>query len=457
MEEILKETIESNFSFRLNKNQFQDIQRLIFEITRSQEISLQEVISYLKNNASLNKYTGKDKFFALKNTLIERRFPLTSKKKKIDTKKVFLTPLKKPLEGSLRQKEFKPLKIFVEKEVKKSYLADNFKSRFTEAKIEEISYYGKYLEKNKFNISQIKEPIVFIVKEKWDFIKPCPCAKYHVSCGYWIFNLGFGCPFDCSYCFLQSYANFPGIILPANLEDFFEKFNLFAKELKKPIRIGTGEFCDSLALDDVTEYSKKLIPYFEHKNVLFELKTKSNNVANLLSIKPSRNAIISWSLNPPLIVEKEEWGTASLEERFEAAKIVQKKGYGIGFHFDPIIHLPGWENQYKEVIDGLYDQLKPPFSWISLGTLRFSPELKTIGEARFPQSNIFYGELFLGGDKKLRYPEFLRRKIYKNMLKWIRKYDTKTQVYLCMENKTLWKVGGNFSSSEKVENYLWQW
>lgn len=465
MLESLKQTIEDNFSFRPNKNQFRDIERLTFEIMRREKIHLNQIIDYLKNNSKAAKCSGKDKFFAIKNSLLNRRFPLTTNKEKIDAKRIFLTQLKKPLLDKWQvnpirdkssettttsltrisngvNKEFNPLKVFVEKEVRKSYLVDNFKKMFPQVEMEELSYYSEYLKKNKFHISQLKKSIVFIVKEKWDFIKPCPCTKHHLSCGYWIFNLGFGCPFDCSYCFLQQYTNFPGLILPANLDDFFEKFDRFAGKLKKPIRIGTGEFCDSLALDDITQYSSKLIPYFKEKNVSFELKTKSTQIDNLLKIKSSPNIVISWSLNPPSIIEKEELATASLEERIEAAGKAQTAGFGVGFHFDPIIHFQDWKNQYKEVICQLYSKVKPPFAWISLGTLRSNRELKTIVESRFPQSNIFYGELLLGEDKKLRYPRFLRKEIYSKLIEWIREYDTKTLVYLCMENKEMWEILG---------------
>ena len=451
----LKNTIEDAFEFIPNRNQLRDLERLIFEIEKREQAALEEIITYLKIKFSQKQYSGKDRFFALKRALIQRRFPLTSACEKIDAKEVFLNKVQEPLTDNWPAvKPFIPSKVFVEKEAKDSPLIGNFVKKFPKIEIEELRFSSQYLKKNKFRISELKKPLVFIVKEKWDFIKRCPCTKEHLSCGYWIFNLGFGCPFDCSYCFLQHYTNFPGITLPANLDDFFKKSDSFLSKLKRPIRIGTGEFCDSLALDNITEYSLKLIPYFANKNVFFELKTKSAQIDNLLKIDAPANIVISWSLNPPSIIETEELGTASLEERLKAAKKVQKKGYGVAFHFDPIIHLNDWQDKYKAVINTLYSYVKPPLAWISLGTLRCNRDLKPIVEQRFPQSNIFYGELFLGEDRKLRYPKSLRFKIYKNMLEWIRKQDSKTPVYLCMEDKETWKTIGDFTSSKKIENYL---
>ncbi len=452
----IEKIIQESFNFRPNHNQLRDIKRLVHEITLREDITTQKLISELATEPSITeKYSGRNRFFAIKDTLIKRRYPLTSSCEKIDTKKVFMTPVKDPLKDNWQVKDvFKPLEVFVEKDVEKSYLVDNFKNKFPRVKIKYIDYYSQYLKKNKFKLSDLKKPIVFIVKERWDFIKPCPCTKQHVRCGYWILNLGFGCPYDCSYCFLQHYTNFPGIILPGNLDDFFIRFDKFHKTLKSPIRIGTGEFCDSLALDHITEYSKKLIPYFKDKKVSFELKTKSNNIENLLRIQAPDNIVIGWSLNPQNLASQEELGAAPLEERLKAAQKIQQHGYKIAFHFDPIIHSKNWDQQYHEVVDKIYSYVKPPLAWISLGTLRCNRQLKTAVELRFPKSKIFEGELLLGEDKKLRYPEFIRRKIFKSMIKYIRKHDKNTPLYLCMENKDLWQLITDKLSTADIEKYL---
>jgi len=455
MNERLKAILEKDFGFSPNRNQLKDLERLIFEIMRRENISQPTILGYLRQKAPLDKYQGRNRFFCLKQTLIERRFPLTAAHEKIDTKKVFLTQVRLPLKDSWTVGScFKPHSIYVEKEVKNSYLADNFQKRFPDIPLQTLNRYSDYLQANKFSLDQLKKPIVFIIKEKWDFIKPCPCTKGHVRCGYWIFNLGFGCPYDCSYCFLQQYANFPGLLLPANIDDFFEKFDAFAKKLKKPIRIGTGEFSDSLALDHITEYSTKLIPYFKRKNVFFEFKTKSSVIGNLLTMNPPKNIIISWSLNPASIIEQEEKGTASLLERLEASRQAQKAGYTIGFHFDPIIHSSGWQPLYEQLVNTLYEYCKPPFAWISLGTLRCNRALKTKAELRLRQTNIFYGELLLAEDKKLRYPLFLRQDIYKKMHSWIREHDQKTPLYLCMEDKNSHAALSPHTTETTIERLL---
>jgi len=452
----LKKLIEENFCFSPNRNQITEIERLIFEIIRRENTDLEKILEYLKNDIEIKKYSGRNIFFGIKKSLIKKRFPLASSKEKIDTKKIFLNRIPEILIDDFKTKEnFLPEVLFVENEIKDGFLVERFKNFYPNIKIVELNLYNEYIQKNKFSIKELKRPLVFLIKERNDFIKPCPCTKKVVGCGYWILNVAFGCPFDCSYCFLQCYSNFPGIIIAENLEDFFVEIDNLYKKIKRPIRLGTGEFSDSLALDHITEYSKKFIEYFKGKNILFELKTKSKNIENLLNTKPIENIIISWSLNPQIIIETEELSTASLEERIKSAYLLQKAGYKLAFHFDPIIYVDNWEGLYKEVIDKLYKNLKPPFSWVSLGTLRSHRKLKTVVEQRFPKSNIFYGELFISEDKKLRYPDFLRKDTYSKMLNYIREYDAQTPIYLCMEDLQIWQVmDKKILSSSELEKYL---
>ncbi len=456
MQNNLKKNIEQELSFTLNKNQFKDIARLFHEIKQRDDISNNNILRQLKKNENIKKAKGKNKFQAIKQLLIAMRFPLTNSREKIKAKDVYLSEIKPPIwQADLSKKDFIPEKIFIEKSAKNSYLANRFRSQFPKTEIEELNHLWEYAKKNKFKLEDLKKPLVFIVKENWDFIKRCPCTKEHLGCNYWIFNLGFGCPFDCSYCFLQQYSNFPGIVLPANLDDFFTKFDSFYKKINRPIRIGTGEFCDSLALDHITGYSRQLVDFFRNKPVFFELKTKSANISNLMSIKGASNIIISWSLNPQELIDSQEFAVAGLMQRLKAARQVRKNGYSLAFHFDPIIHSKNWERSYKHVIRQLYGSLKPGFKWISLGTLRGTRKLKNASELRFAGKNIFYGELLLGADKKLRYPKFLRKQIYEKMLSWIRSFDAKTPVYLCMEDAECWKsLDKKLTSTKQVENYL---
>lgn len=456
-QELLKLTLEKKFSIKLNPNYSRELCRLIMEIAYREKCAIDIVVNKCHDSLIDDRSTGKDKIIKLKKILIKLRYPLCSKHIKIQEKEVYLSKLENQNQEILHPpKIFHPESMFVENEVKGSEMEINIRKKFPNINVKYIDKYSNVLKEYKPTAASFKRPLLFVIKEKQDFLKPCPCTKNHLGCGYWILNLGFGCPFDCSYCYLQQYQNVPGILLPANMKDFLNSFDDFHDKINnKLIRIGTGEFCDSLALDHISDYSKILVPFFSKRNVLFELKTKSDNIANLLEIPGSKNIVISWSLNPQEFIDNEEIAVASLEERLIAANKIQNHGYSIAFHFDPIVPIDNWEIKYKAVIDKIYKHVDTPIAWISLGTLRFTRELKGFMEQRFAKSKITYGELLMGNDKKLRYPDFIRRSIFKKMIEWIQEYDRKSPVYLCMESKEMWQdVFNNITSTDNVEEHI---
>lgn len=284
---------------------------------------------------------------------------------------------------------------------------------------------------------------ILITTHRGDAFKPCQgIGPGHLCCNYWIIDLISNCPMDCSYCILQHYlGNNPLLTIYANIDEILTRASIYIAEHRdKKLRIGTGELSDSLALDHITGFSKKLISYFSyHPNVSLELKTKTVNIDHLLKLNHNGRTVISWSLNPQRLIETEETGTASLAERFKAAKTAIDAGYSIGFHFDPIIYSENWEAEYRQVVDEIIQTFPhQKIAWISLGTLRFPPQMKEIVKNRFPKSRIFYNEL-VPVNGKVRYFRPIREKIYKEMLSWLEPLKQTTPIYLCMETKPVWQ------------------
>ncbi|MGB3863505.1 MAG: spore photoproduct lyase family protein [Candidatus Aminicenantaceae bacterium] len=300
---------------------------------------------------------------------------------------------------------------------------------------------------------------LFITQQKGAFVKPCPCTPGYVGCNYFIINTDLNCPLDCTYCILQNYLDNPLITVHVNTEHLWRQIDLFLSRLRHQIiRIGTGELGDSLVLDHLTDRSKEMLGYFrERKNVLFELKTKTTNISNVLESPPSENIVIAWSLNSEKIAQEEEKGAPSIAERLEAAHSVMKRGYRVAFHFDPIIRYPGWEEGYAQVVDQMLTKIDAQkIAWISLGSLRFPPPLKEVISKRFPQSRILYEELIRGKDGKFRYFKPLRIQLYKNFVKFLRKTGKEIPVYFCMESGEVWEkiLKKEPKDKEDVQAYL---
>jgi hypothetical protein len=166
--------------------------------------------------------------------------------------------------------------------------------------------------------------------------------KVHCCPYYKLVPISNGCPYYCTYCYLAFvYRKFaPFIKININYETMFKQIRKTLAGSSGKISFNMGEMLDSLALDHITNLTTMLIPFFSgFARGFLMLLTKSNNIDNLLAIKPNDQTVVSWSLNSQQIIETYELGTASLSERIRATRLCQDHGYRIGFRIDPgILH-----------------------------------------------------------------------------------------------------------------------
>lgn len=280
--------------------------------------------------------------------------------------------------------------------------------------------------------------VLYLRRNRGPFIERCPGTKNALCCNYFVANLAVNCHFDCTYCYLQSYLNTQNITIYTNIQDFLAEVKEIA--LGNPgdeIRIGTGELADSLAFDEITGFTKDIVPFFgSFDNVLLELKTKGDYTGNLVTVDPGGRTVIAWSLNPQVVIDSEEHKTSSLSDRLAAARELSEAGYKLAFHFDPIILHKGWEENYREVVRKVFETVSADdILWISLGVLRFTQAGKSAIQKRFPKSDIVYEEMVQGPDGKLRYIQPVRVEIFRKMRQWIAEESPGTYTYLCMESQ----------------------
>ncbi len=298
-----------------------------------------------------------------------------------------------------------------------------------------------------------------IIHFNGEFLRPCPGTRRYICCGYRILHVGTNCPMDCSYCFLQSYINQPSLRIFSNLEDRLNAIgDIIDSSPDRIFRIGTGEFTDSLALDYLTGWTDLLLPFFsKRKNSLLELKTKTIFINRLTASRHRDRIVVAWSLNTPRIIANEEHGTASLRARIIAARQCQEAGFVLAFHFDPLIHYPGWREEYNETVRALERHIDPEsIIWISLGSFRYMPDLKRAIGKRFPRTHIFDGEFVAGLDGKLRYFKPIRVEMYANLSEKLKEWYKDLGIYLCMEADDVWSesLGWSPKNSANLSSYL---
>ena len=298
---------------------------------------------------------------------------------------------------------------------------------------------------------------LFILHYSGRFFRPCPGTTRYLCCGYRILHFGEGCPLDCSYCILQAYLNRPGLKLWGNLWEEgwpeLEEALRKARDSGQVLRVGTGEFADSLALEPLCGVAEELSRRFVEIEApaVLELKTKVVLSEDFLERLPkSPRLILAWSVNSPRMSEEEELGAAPLEERLRSAARAAGRGLSVAFHFDPLILFPEAVEAYLQVVDRIFALVPSErIVWISLGTLRYLPELKEIAEERFPKTRIYTGEFVTGLDGKRRYFRPLRVEAYRRIYARIREYSPEVCVYLCMESPEVWRKALSFSPMEK--------
>jgi spore photoproduct lyase len=287
----------------------------------------------------------------------------------------------------------------------------------------------------------------------------CPGSRGMICCNYRLVNIGFNCLYNCTYCFLNYYLNSYGIVQFISPEPSLAELEPELQSAPGTLfRVGTGEFTDSLMLDEISGISASLIvEAARYPNLFLEFKTKSDNIRHLLAIRDKGNTVLAWTLNTARNIGLYEEGSAALEARIRAAAEAAAAGYLTAFHFDPMIEYDGWIEDYCAIADALFEAVDPDrVAWISMGCFRYSHGYREIVRNAFPGERLTLSEMFPGEDGKYRYLKKKRVEAYRALLERIRSRSATPFVYLCMESASVWDAvfGRTYQSSDELEQTM---
>ena len=269
---------------------------------------------------------------------------------------------------------------------------------------------------------------------------------------FWQLVVAGGCPYRCSYCFLQTVPWFRfrpdelyGLVY-TNIEDMvIEVKRWLADPIPKMMII--GELQDGLVFDAAYQkvngapLTHLLIPLFaaQNKHRLIFL-TKSTQIKFALQLPPTSQVVFSWSVNAEEVGKTWEHGTPLPSERFAAAKEMKKAGWSIRFRLDPMVPYPDWKRGYAEAIRRI-NSLSPEM--VTLGALRATSYngLRNAAKANKRDDSIFD---YLTEEKdpsgfKYRIPRATQLEMFRFA---IDRLSTKITPALCKEDKTLWQALG---------------
>jgi len=271
-------------------------------------------------------------------------------------------------------------------------------------------------------------------------LAPCPGSAGHLCCGYWTLDLYVGCRLGCTYCILRSYLNFAPLTVHPDPRPAVQALSRLAEANPgRQVRVGTGELGDSLELDPLFRLSEHLIrAAATHPNLQLELKTKTDRVDHLESVRPKGNAVIGFSLNPEAVARDLEPGAAPLRQRMAAARRAQAAGFRVAFHFDPIV-LQGDSvaetlKLYLPLAASLAEFGPGRIAWVSLGTFRCPASLRE----RLGTPQLASGRLVPCRDGKFRYLQRERSRLYRALAEELER-ATGAPLYLCMESTAVWR------------------
>jgi len=301
--------------------------------------------------------------------------------------------------------------------------------------------------------------VLYLTRSKGEIVKKCPgTAASYLCCRYQVINQTLNCPLNCVYCILQYYLNQPATIIYTDFAKIFAELrNKLAAQPKRFFRVGTGELGDSLAYYGSMLFAREAIEIFaEIPNGILELKTKTVNIDDLLTLRHNGHTVLAWSLNPQPIIDEFELNTAPLKQRLRAAVRAAEAGYLLAFHLDPMLTVPDWQALYDEMLDKLYSKIKPQqIAWISMGTLRYPPEMKDRILAAYPNTVLPFGEMVRGLDGKMRYARPIRVPLYRRIYQKLTAVDLPPFIYFCMESQDVWQeVTGSTPDSNAHLDYM---
>lgn len=261
-----------------------------------------------------------------------------------------------------------------------------------------------------------------------------------IACGkFWELRWAYGCPLDCSYCYLR--GTMKGDMKPSPLKPthVLAAIDEAFTNIKQSSIFNTGELSDSLMYPTLMEI---VVDRFEEQNkhkIMLLSKMGRRNIGFLLK-KVRKQTICAWSVNATEVARRWEKAAVLPEERINCAKSVKDLGYDTRIRIDPIFPIYDWKKHYLKIIECLFSKLEP--NRIILGTPRGL--WKTIKYAKDAGVDMSWSNYFnesSGWGEKLAFSQ--RKQIYEFFYDELKKMGyRKSKISLCKETTLMWNALG---------------
>jgi spore photoproduct lyase len=267
--------------------------------------------------------------------------------------------------------------------------------------------------------------------------------EYNTCPNYWHFSPYGFCPYCCHYCYLAGTPGVwfsPTVKIFLNLEEILAQVDQTANQLAKPTAFYLGKLQDGLALDPLSGYSRKMVPFFaRHPYARMVILTKSATVENLLNLDHAGRTILSWTVNAPEIVQDFEQNSPDVMDRIEAMRRCARAGYPVRAVVMPIIPIADWQEVYGRFMASLIASV--PLSRITLGSICSYLQAQRLMELKLGKRNVISSLLDRGRNKsadgRLRFSRSTRTEVYRCLIECIRRNRSDLEIGLCLEDEAM--------------------
>lgn len=276
---------------------------------------------------------------------------------------------------------------------------------------------------------EAKRTLVLGVRRSEKFQTCKPSAHYQLP-------LVTSCPGMCEYCYLSTtLGKKPYIRVYVNIDEILGIASKLIQERLPEVTLFEGAATsDPLPVERYTGALKQTIEFFGREpHGRFRFVTKFTDVDSLLAARHEGHTRFRFSLNCKDVTDKFEHLTPSPEQRIVAAGKVLKAGYPLGFILAPIFRFPGWQAEYRQLLERTAEELTrlAPMGWSSEQlTLEFISHRYTLKakatirevfpnsslpmveeERRFKYGQFAYGKYIYPSEEMEEFKEFFQEQV----------------------------------------------
>ena len=255
------------------------------------------------------------------------------------------------------------------------------------------------------------------------------------------FDTIYGCPHGCKYCCGGRVS-----VVFTNLEEFVERqvAPTAAQHLWQKVFMFNSCLSDTLCFEPEYGLSKLLVDHFASTpDQHYLIHTKSANADFLRDLDHRGRTIALWSLTNETTSRVIEPGSATTEQRIDAARQCQDAGYTVRFKFKPIVPVKEWRDECRRMIEMVFSRTRPDnlgvctIAWMSAEELKSCIDVSLLDPA-FVQAMDEAADQ-LKGVAPGPFPHAVRAEIYEFFLNEIRRHDRDVPVFLCTESPEMWR------------------